>query len=167
MIDSLSKRINLRVNTYPVILNKRLNESELNQHNIKKADFSDRLIIKPARDEVAFFAKNCVLNYINDDYKNSIVPILDPKVGSRLMYGTTAYLWYRDNSLTKFVFQVIYNEYAAKLNLEKLESKLINILGMPLSSDSSFIIWEVENEKIILEFPHNKQHGYIHLMFNE
>ncbi len=108
------------------------------------------------------------MNYINNDYKyNTIAPILDPKVGSHLIYGTTAYLWYRNNSLVQFLFKVLNNEYAAKLNLEKLESKLINILGMPLSSDSSFIIWEVENEKIILEFPHNKQHGYIHLMFNE
>ncbi len=173
MIDSLSKRVNLRVNTYPVILNKRLNESELSQHNIKKADYSDFPLLSP--DEDLFLAENCVLNYINNDYKyNTIAPILDPKVGSHLIYGTTAYLWYKNNSLVQFLFKVLNNEYAAKLNLEKLESKLINILGMfrPYSG-SPYVIagggveWEVENEQIVLGFPPNSQEGCIDLGFNE
>lgn len=52
MIDSLSKRVNLRVNTFPVILNKRLNESELNQHNFKESDFSDSPMQHPRDDLV-------------------------------------------------------------------------------------------------------------------
>ncbi len=170
MIDSLSKRVNLRVNTYPVILNKRLNESELNQHNFKEADFADYPMPYPREDDV-FFAKNCVLNYINDDYKNTIAPILDPKVGSHLMYETEAYLWFNNNSLVQFLFKVLNNEYAAKLSIGKLESKLIDILGMHLPyTDSSFLItggvgWEVGKEQIILDLPHNESEGSIILWF--
>ncbi len=168
MIDSLSKGVNLRVNTYPVILNKRLNESELNQHNFKEADFADYPMPYPREDDV-FIAKNCVLNYINDDYKNTIAPILDPKDGSHLMYETEAYLWFNNNSLVQFLFKVLNNEYAAKLSIGKLESKLINILGMHLPyTDSSFLItggvgWEVGKERMVLELPHNGPEGYISL----
>ncbi len=170
MIDSLSKGVNLRVNTYPIILNKRLNESELNQHNFKEADFADYPMPYPREDDV-FIAKNCVLNYINDDYKNTIAPILDPKDGSHLMYETEAYLWFNNNSLVQFLFKVLNNEYAAKLSIGKLESKLINILGMPLLyTGNPFVItggvvWKVENEQIVLELPHNEQGGCIALWF--
>ena len=167
MIDSLSKKLNLRVNDYTVILNEKLNEAELRQHDIKKAGFFENLMIKPSSDEVVFWAKNCNLKYLNDDFENAISPILDANAGANIMFGTTAYLWFKENILLKFTFQIIQNELAAKINLENFEKKLIKFIGSPIPSDNIFKIWETENQKLILEFPHNIQHGYIHLMFNE
>ena len=76
MKDALSKKLNFRVNGYSIILNGILIESALNKYNIKKLGFLGRLTIKPSSDENVFWAKNCDFNYIDDDYKNSIVPIM-------------------------------------------------------------------------------------------
>jgi hypothetical protein len=167
MNDALSKKLNLRVNEYSIILNGILIESELYKYNIKKLGFFQRLIIKPSNDEIVFWAKNCDFNYIDDDYKNSIVPILHKKIGTHMMYGTSAYLWYKNDSLSKFTFQIIQNEYAAKLNLEKLEDKVKSVIGSPSSSEGSSRIWEVGKEKLVIEFPCNIQHGYVHFMVSD
>ncbi len=93
MNEALSKKLNLRVNGYSITLNGILIDSELYKYSIKKLGFFQRLIIKPSNDEIVFWAKNCDFHYINDDYKNSIVPILHKKIGTHMMYGTSAYLW--------------------------------------------------------------------------
>jgi len=140
MIDSLSKRLNLRVNGCPIILNEKLNKSSLSSHNIKKAGLFHRLILKPSRDEVVFYSKNCELKYFNEDFTNTILPILDFKAGAHTMFGTTAYLWYKRDVLLKFAFQIIRNELAAKINLEEFEEKLIEYIGGLSSSDKIFKI---------------------------
>ena len=46
MLDSLSQKINLKVNGFQIILNQELNESELKSHKFKKVGFFNRIIIK-------------------------------------------------------------------------------------------------------------------------
>jgi hypothetical protein len=49
------------------------------------------------------------------------------------MYGTSSYLWYKQNNLSKFVFQIIQNEMAAQKHIEQFEQKLIeSIIGKDL-----------------------------------
>ena len=55
---------------------------------------------------------------------------------------------------------------AAQKNLKDFEKKLIDSIGKPFQSLGSSIIWEVGNQKAILEFPNNG-HGYIHMMIVE
>ena len=156
-------KLNLRVNDYPIILDQELNEAELKKHNFKKVGLLDRLLIKPSKNEIVWWSKNCGLKYLNDDFQNSIYPILDIKAGAEIMYGTSAYLWHKENKLIKFTFQIIQNKMAAEISLKKLEEKLIESMGNPSSSDKPFIIWKTENQKFILEYP-QRMHGYIHLM---
>lgn len=155
--------LNLRINDYPIALDQEFNETELKEHNFKKAGFFDRLLIKPGKDEIVWWSKNCGLRYLNDDFQNSIFPVLDINAGAEIMYGTSAYLWHKESKLIKFAFQIMQNQMAAQINLKKFEEKLIEFIGKPTSSDKPFIIWEVENQKIILEYP-EQTHGYIHLM---
>ncbi len=155
--------LNLRINDYPITLNKELNEAELKAHNFKKAGFFDRLIIKPNKDEIIWWAKNCDLKYLNDDFQNSIHPILDIKAGAEIMFGTSAYLWLKENKLIRFTFQIIQNKMAAERYLKKLQEKFIGSVGNPISSEQPFVIWETENQKFIIEYP-QRMHGYIHLM---
>ena len=63
---------NLRINDCPIFLNKEINEEELKKHNFKKAGILSRLMIKPNKDEIVWWAKNCILRYLNDDFENSI-----------------------------------------------------------------------------------------------
>jgi hypothetical protein len=156
-------KLNLRINDYFITLDKELNEAELKKHDFKKAGFFDRLLIKPNKDEIIWWAKNCSLQYLNNDFQNSIHPILDIKAGAEIMFGTSAYLWFKENKLTRLSFQIIQNKTAAEISLKKLEEKLIEFVGNPTSSEQPFITWETENKKFILEYP-QRIHGYIHLM---
>lgn len=162
---SLSQKLNLRVNGYHIILNQELIESELIAHNFKKAGFFARLQIKPQRDELVFRSKNCELKYLKEEFGNIIFPILDTKRGAAIMYGTSSYLWYNQNKLSKFVYQIIQNKMAAQKHLEDFEKKLVDSIGKPLSSNESTTIWEMEYQRLILEFPKN-HHGYIHMMIS-
>ncbi|MCK4825220.1 hypothetical protein KA005_56245, partial [bacterium] len=158
-------KLNLRINDYPIVLDQELNKAELKGHDFKKVGFFDRLLIKPEKDEIVWWSKNCGLKYLDDDFQNSIYPILDIKAGAEIMYGTSAYLWHKENKLIKLTFQIIQNKMAAQINLKKFEEKLIEFIGEPTSSDQPFIVWEAENQKFILEYP-QRMHGYIHLVKN-
>ena len=163
MLDSLSQKINLKVNGFQIILNQELNESELKSHKFKKAGFFDRLMIKPKRNEVVFWSKNCELTYLKEDFGDVIFPILDAKAGAVIMYGTSSYLWYKQNHLSKFVFQIIQNKMAAQKHIEELEQKLVEYIGKSYSTNGAFIVWEMGNQRLLLEYPKNG-HGYIHLV---
>lgn len=166
MASTLSEKLNMRVNEYPIVLNEKINIERLDNHDIKKAGFLTRLMIKPQKGEVVFWSKNCLLKYIDDDYKNTILPILDNKRGAHLMFGTTAYLFFEHNMLSKFIFQIIRNAYAARLNLEEFEEALVNSIGEASTSDQTSKTWKEGNQSLILEFPDTRQHGYIHLILN-
>ncbi len=156
----------MQVNGYQIILNQELNETELNSHNFKKVGFFGRRMIKAERNEFVFFSKNCELKYLREEFGNTIFPILDTKAGAAIMYGTSQYLWYKQKILSKFVFQIIQNKIAAQKHLKDFEQKLLDSIGKPVSSIGSSIIWELENQKLILELPKNG-HGYIHMMIVE
>ena len=156
-------KLNLRVNDYPLALTQKLNEAELKKYDFKKPSFFDRLLIKPGKDEIVWWAKNCGLKYLNDDFGNSIYPILDIEAGAEIMFGTSAYLWFKENKLIKLTFQVIQNKMAAEISLKKFEEKLIEFVGNPIASERPFITWEINDQKLIIEYP-QRMHGYIHLM---
>ncbi len=157
--------LNLRINNYHIALNQDLNEVDLKMHNFKKIGFLGRLYIKPGKNEIVWWSKNCGLKYLNDDFQNSIYPIVDVKAGAEIMYGTSAYLWHKENKLIKLTFQIIENKMAAEINLKQFEEKLIELIGIPTSSEWPFIVWEIKNQNfiLVLEYPH-RMHGYIHLM---
>ena len=162
MLDSLSQNINLKVNGFQIILNQELNESELKFYKFKKAGFFDRLIIKPERNEVVFWSKNYELTYLKEAFGDVIFPILDAKAGTSIMYGTSSFLWYKQNNLLKFVFQIIQNKMAAQKHIEEFEQKLVESIGKSYSTNGAFTIWEMGNQRLLLEYPKN-EHGYIHL----
>lgn len=103
MINSLCQKLNIKVNGYQIILNQDLNKTELNSHNFKKVGFFVRRMMKAERNELVFFSKNCELKYLEKDFDNTIFPILDTKVRSTIMDGTTSCLWYKQKILSKFV----------------------------------------------------------------
>ncbi len=162
MINSLSQKLNMKVNGYQIVLGQELNETQLNSNNFKKVGFFGRRMIKAERNELVFFSKNCELKYLKEDFGDVIFPILDAKAGAAIMYGTSSYLWYKQNSLSKFVFQIIQNKMAAQKHIEELEQKLVESISKPYSADGAFTIWEMGNQRLLLEYPKN-EHGYIHL----
>lgn len=155
----LSQKLDMRVNDYQIILGKEINEEELNSHNFNKVGFLYRRMIKAQRDQIVFFSKNCELRYLTEEAVNTIFPVLDTKSGAAMMYGTSSYLWYQRELLSKFVFQIVRNKIAANKHLKDLQEKLIHSIGKPISSDNFASIWEMGGQKLILEFPKNG-HSY-------
>lgn len=154
--------LNLRINEYTVALDNELNIKELQNHGFNKVGFFSRLKIKPKRNEIIWWSKNCDLKYSNDDFRNSIIPNLNIKGGSEFMFGTSAYLWFRENKLIKFSFQIINNKMVAEIELKRLEEKVINIVGKPTLSMPLSKTWNKGNQELIIEYPQRKN-GYIHL----
>lgn len=165
MNDSLSQRLNLRVNDCLIQLNEELNEAELSNHGIKKAGYFNRLLIKPAQNEIVYWSKNCRLTYLQD-FGNAISPILEIEAGVDLMYGTTCYLFYKENLLKKFGFQIIKNKKLATFKLNEFVDSMIESMREPDNSEEKLKVWERNNESLIAEFPVEYETGFIWLVSN-
>lgn len=97
--------LNLKINDYSIALDQELNEAILKKHAFKKIGFFERRLIKPAKDQIVWWAKNCEMKYINEEFGNTIYPILDTKAGADLMFGTSAYLFFKEKKLIRLTFQ--------------------------------------------------------------
>ncbi len=177
MSESLSKLLNLTVNDYPIRLNEKFNEAALRNHKIREIGWFLRRKIKPAQNELVYWSKNCIFTYLTDDYSNNIAPNLDTKSGAMFMYGTSAFLFYQEQTLVKFTFQVIRNRDYAHVLLKEFEQKIVEsgiAQFSPIREGTTAC--EIDTETLILEYPddlppiylarsENRKHGWIHLRF--
>ncbi len=163
MIDSLSSKLNLKVNGHPIILTQELSPSDLRNHEFKKPGVFFKLAIKPGKNDIIYWSKNCKLTYFEEGIMDTIFPIIDD---SRSRCGTSSYLIYKQNRLSKFTFQIIQNKMTAIVYLKNFKEKILEHIGNPISADKPFIVWEIEHQNLVLEYP-IKEHGYIHLSVNE
>ncbi|MEW6670765.1 MAG: hypothetical protein AB1427_03630 [Thermodesulfobacteriota bacterium] len=167
MTDSLSKKLNFSVNNYPIVLGTALNASELHSHGIDKVGFFARLILRPEKGEVLYLSKNSILTYLSGD-DCTIKPVIDQKDKKKTMFGTIAYLWYKNDRLSKLGFQVIQNaSFKADTLFEELEKRITATIAPPANSSKTQKVWNIKDQKLILTLPMNIQYGFIHLMFKE
>ena len=167
MNDSLSEKLNFNVNNYPIVLGKALDIPGLQAHGIEKVGFFARLLLRPEKDELLYLSKNSVLNYLSDD-DYMIMPVMDQKDKKKTMFGTIAYLWYKNNRLSNFGFQIVQNAaFVAVTLFEELEKRITESVTPPTDSTQTQKIWEIKSQKLVLSLPMNNQHGYIHLMIKE
>ena len=167
MNDSLSENLNFNINNYPIVLGKALDVPKLQSHGIDKVGFFARLILWPEKGEVLYLSKNSVLNYLScNDY--TIMPVMDQKNKKKTMFGTIAYLWYKNNRLSKFGFQIVQNSaFVAVTLFEELEKRITEFQTPRTDSPKTQKIWDSKGQKLVLSLPMNNQYGYIHLMFKE
>ena len=169
MNKTLSYKLNFRVEDFPINLNDELQKNELENYGITKLGFWGRFLLRPPKDEAIYWAKNCSLSFIDDHYKNGIIPMLETSinVGTELLYGTSAYLSYKDSKLSKFVYQIIGNSYAARLNLERFEERIVEVIGTPVPINNFLKRWIIDEQQLVIEYPDKKSHGYINLLKNQ
>jgi hypothetical protein len=167
MKDSLSENLSFSVNNYPIVLGKALDVSTLQSHGIEKVGFWARLILRPEKGETPYLSKNSVFSYLSgDDYK--IMPVMDQQDKKKTMFGTIAYLWYKDNRLSKFGFQIVQNAaFVAVTIFEELEKRITESIAPPTDSSKTQKVWDSKDQKLILSLPLNNQYGYVHLMCKE
>ena len=164
MKDSLSENLNFSVNNYPIFLGKALDVPSLQAHGIDKVGFFARLILRPEKGETPYLSKNSKLTYLSGgDFM--IMPVVDQKDKKKTLFGTIAYLWYRNDRLAKFGFQIIQNaNFVAVTMFEELEKRITQAITPPAVSSKTQKVWETKDQKLILSLPMNNQYGYIHLM---
>ena len=163
----LSENINFKVNNYPIVLGKALDVPKLQSHGIEKVGFFARLLLRPEKDELLYLSKNSVLNYLSDD-DYMIMPVMDQKDKKKTMFDTIAYLWYKNNRLSNFGFQIVQNAaFIAVTLFEELEKRITESITPPTDSSKTQKVWDSKDQKLVLSLPMNNQFGYIHLMFKE
>jgi len=159
--------LNFKVNGYQLWLGKELDVTALGAHQINKAGFWARILLRPAKGQLLYWAKNAGLTYLSGE-DNAIVPVLDKDSAKKVVFGTTAYLWFSDSKLYKFGFQVAQNQAVRATTLfEGIEEKITGAVGVPTSSVGTLKIWETESQKLVLEIPLTARYGYLHLMHRE
>jgi hypothetical protein len=167
MNDSLGENLNICVNNYPIVLGGELDVPGLQSHGIGKVGFLARLLLRPEKGELLYLSKNSVLTYLGRD-EYTITPVTDQKNKNKTHLGTIAYLWYKNNRLSKFGFQIIQNAaFVAVTLFEDLEKRITEAISTPANSSKTQKIWESKSQKLILSLPLNNQYGYIHLMVKE
>jgi len=166
MTDVLNEKVKLKVNTLPIALGEEVNTETLNNHGIKKVGFLGRLMLPSKKGEVIYWSKNATLGYIDDNYNNSIMPILDKDADPRHKFGTTSYLHVEHNILSGFAFQIINNPEGAGIILKDFEEKMVELIGPPDSDDPKTKSWKINSRKLIIDFPGPGPHGYIHLIID-
>ena len=164
MAKELCEKLKLRLNDYPVLLQQRLAASELGKHAIRKAGLLARLMLQPAKGENIFWSKNCILNFIDDDDRNSIMPMLGKAVNPEHAFRTSAFFHFHYRILSGFAFQIVNNPKMAEIILADFEKKIVPAIGQPSVVEGPSRTWEENNRKLIIDYPGTRQHGYIHLI---
>lgn len=167
MNESLSQNLNFHVNNYRVVLGKPLDVAGLEANGIQKVGFFARLILRPAKGEQLFIAKNSTFAYL-EGKERVITPVVDQKDRKKSHFGTIAYLWYQKNRLSKFGFQIVQSAAFTGFTLfEEFEKGISESLAPPTRSSDNQRVWEIRDQKLVLTLPLQNQYGYIHLMYSE
>jgi len=67
------------------------------------------------------------------------------------MFGTIAYLWYKNNRLSNFGFQVVQNAaFIAVTLFEELEKRITESITPPTDSSKTQKVWDSKDQKLVL-----------------
>ena len=159
---NIAVQLDIKINDYPIIIGESLDVGLLNKCNYLKPNFVERLMIKPRIGQVVWWSKNPTLRYLNK-IGNRIVPNLgEIDNNPDTMYGTSVYLFFKENKLIRCTFQIIQNKMIANLLLKKLSEEVVETIGNPSTLSVGLMMWKSQNDQFTIEFP-NRMHGYIHL----
>lgn len=149
----------LKINGLNIEIGKTVDKEKLFEHKIKRPSLISRLIIKKEPGQIIWWSKNCNISCFEDNF--ILYPNLDTSSGSDMMFGTSAYLFYKENVLEKVTFQMIGNALAANIIFEKFNESATETYGEP-RNEGLKIIWEKNQNKIIAEKGLNSPHVYFH-----
>ncbi len=167
MADSLSEKLNFKVNKYPVVLGQTLDINGLKAHRITKGGFFVRLLLRPEKGELLYLSKNSTLSCLSED-SLSVKPLTDPNKKRKSLFDTISYFWFKNGRLSNFGFQIIREgAFNTGAFFEALEKKITSSLCSPTDSSKTHKVWNDSEQKLILALPVNNRYGYIHLMLND
>lgn len=149
----------LKINGLNIEIGKIADKEKLLEHKIKRLGLISRLIIKKEPGQIIWWSKNCGISCFEDKFK--LYPNLNTSLGSNMMFGTSAYLFYKENALKKVTFQLIGNALVANMMFENFYKSATEIFGEP-RNEGTKITWNENQNKIIAEKRLNSPHVYFH-----
>jgi hypothetical protein len=155
--------LNIKINDYPIVIGQELDTDLLEKCDYLEPSNLELQIIKPPEGQIVWWAKNPTLKYLNA-IGNTIYPNLG-KIDNNpdVMYGTSVYLFFKENKLNRCTFQIIQNKRVANDLLNKINEEIVKAIGKPSSKNENFVTWETKTEKFMIEYP-KRMHGFIHIM---
>jgi len=149
----------LKINGLNIEIGGKTDKKKLLEHKIKRLGLISRLIIKKESGQIIWWSKNCGISCFEGNF--NLYPNLDTSLGTNMMFGTSAYLFYKENVLEKVTFQLIGNAFAANMIFKKFYETSTETLGEP-RNEGTRITWNENQNKIIAEKGLNSPHVYFH-----
>ena len=155
--------LKLTINGLVIDLSMSLDPNKLKSHGIKKLGLLGRLTIKKEPEQTVYWSKNCDICCLDDKF--ILTPILDIKSGHDIMYGTSAYLYFKNDSLAKVTFQLVGNAIAANWITDEFQKHVTEEFGDPQNIGEK-IIWNDGQNHIVAEKLSDSQQAYFHYLTN-
>lgn len=156
-------QLNIKINDYPIIIGQELDTDLLEKCDYLETSNLELQIIKPPEGQIVWWAKNPTLKYL-DTIGNTIPPNLgEIDNNPNTMYGTSVYLFFKENKLNRCTFQIIQNKKMANHLLNKINEEIVKAIGKPSLKNENFVTWETKTEKFVIEYP-KRMHGYVHMI---
>ena len=157
--------IELSINRVPISLGRSFREiidEDILKDYFQKMGFFSKLIIRAHRADTVYFSKNCLIQCFNEKF--TVSSFTELGFPSDWMFGTTAYLFFKENHLYKVVFQIIKSEYAAKKYANEFRVLCREHFGEPTDKNELFEIWEMPDSMLISKWNTGMTNSYFSLI---
>lgn len=161
--------LDLKINELPISLGSQLDYEVLRSSGLKKAGLLMRLKIKPPAGVLLIWSKNCRFTFFEERIDISAVlnvrNVLNVrKMDVEYMCGTSAFLFFTQDSLARATCQVIGSRIQAIAHNHEMMGLLTDKFGVPTTQQRNIAAWEDESEQFICELNPSKTNAYFHWM---
>ncbi len=172
--------LEFEINGTEFILNEKKNIEKLKSSKFKELGFFSRKMLKANKWETIYFAKNCFISMFKSIEKQA--KIFDVDLLEELRFGpsgdahyysgpwgTSAYMYYVNDSLKRISFQTISNRIMSVKFIEEFEKRIVSIYGKPELDYPNKIksaTWRDLDSVVISELNEEAQNSYIHWLKN-
>lgn len=137
--------IKLNINGYKLFLKMRLDKETLKECNFKKLGFIGKLLMKYRREEKIYYIKNPLIMCLD---KFGLCPL---EGSNAEMYGTSGYLFYSENHLSKVFFQIIGNKKYSKALARYFATIVTENFGEPNLVGNEIKQWDLKDSIVTCE----------------
>lgn len=171
--------IDLKINFYDISLGMNFDPERLADAQFSKIGFFTKMImpVKKKQGDTLYWAKNPVFSCFGERVIGTAM--LDSSLGSEMMNGTSAYLFFNQNRLRYVIFQVIasyiaafqftntFREVAAELlgSPEKLNFMEIPSTVMGVTTNESLHLqycWRADDQYLVSEIGRSGKDTFVH-----
>jgi len=139
------KDVKLNINGYKPCLGMMLDKETLKEYSFKKLGFIGKLLMNYNKKEKIYWVKNPLIICLD---KFGLSPL---EGSSAEIYGTSGYLFYSNNHLSKVFFQIIGNEKYSKSLARYFATIVTENFGDPSLEGNEIKQWDLNDSIVTCE----------------